>query len=382
MRRFLLIILLVLLLLAVGWGAWRVYAGGTGSRTAVCPGPDFFGYTCDTNGNIPYQEAQFDTFLYEDDGYIALELPFPFTFYGQTYTVMQAHVNGVLRMGDDNDQPLADNICLPDSSGDLIAPYWDDLDLVFEGYLRGELIGEAPNRVIILEWAGVPLANNPDDTVSFAVHLFEGSNDILFLYDQVATQTNPNGGSATIGIASSRIDSSLTVGCNDTAVSNGDQVRFIYPDDPAVQAPRLPVSMQGMAQPTAQSDLTMLHTAVQPSNALTLDRLQRQWLQQNPPRRLSWQLADVTGDKQEELLVLIQGAPGYPHLTQIVVLDSSRQTVLWRTPLHGRGITETGWTLQHGRDYNGDGLLDIILQNEAGDWAIFHWNQTEFTQLR
>lgn len=383
MRRVLLVILAILLLLVVGWGVWRVYAAPNGSRTAVCPGPDFFGYTCDTSGNLPYQGANFDTFLYEDDGYITLELPFPFTFYGQTYTVMQAHVNGVLRMGDDNDQPLGDNICLPESSGDLIAPYWDDLDLVLEGFLLGELVGEAPNRIIILEWADVPLANSPSDTVSFAVHLFEGSNDIVFFYDQVATQSNPNGRSATIGIASSRVDSSLTVGCDeDTAVSNGDQIRFIYPADPAVQGQtRLPVAQRGITSPTAQSDLMALHRASQQPSPQFLTRLQRQWLQETPARRLSWQTADVTGNGQAELLVLIQGAPGYPELTQLAVWDGAGGNLLWRTALHGRGQTETVWTWQHGRDYNNDGLLDIILQSETGEWAIYAWNQTSFAKI-
>lgn len=382
MRRLLFVTLLVLVLLALGWGAWYVYAGTVGSRTAVCPGPDYFGYTCDTSGGLPYEQAEFDTFLYEDDGYLTLELPYPVTFYGQSYTVLQAHVNGVLRFGDDNTEPLGDNICLPDSNGDLVAPYWDDLDLTLEGYLRAELLGDAPNRIIVFEWEEVPLANNPAEKVSFAVQFFENSNDIAFLYDTVAMQ----GGSATMGIASSRVDSSLTVGCNETdnpAVANGDQVRFVYPEDPAVQgAPAAPLSRLRQQVPTAERDADALHTAVRQSGWRVLPTLQMQWLQQQPPRKLSWRAEDVTGDDTAELMVLVQGAAGYPQLTQLLVFDQSGQNLLWRTALHGRGQTEAVWTLQHGRDRNNDGRTDILLQNDAGEWAIFQWSQSTFIRMR
>ncbi|MCA9979203.1 MAG: hypothetical protein KDD89_00140 [Anaerolineales bacterium] len=383
MRRLLVVVLLVLVLAAIGWGAWYVYAGTGGSRTAVCPGPDFFGYICDTSGGLPYATAEFDTFLYEDDGYLTLELPFPFTFYGQPYTLVQAHVNGVLRFGDDNTTPLGDNLCLPESTGDLVAPYWDDLDLTLEGYLRGEMLGEAPNRVIVLEWDEVPLASNPAEKVSFAVHLFETSNDIAFLYEEVNTASNPNGQSATIGIASSRVESSLTAGCNETAVVNGDQIRFVYPEEPAVQASVAPpASLLAKQAPTAQSDFTAVYTAVQQPNTPSLERLRWQWLQQQPPRQISWLRDDITGDGMAELLVLVQSTPEHPHLSQLLVLDHSGQTVLGRLPLYGRHIQPAVWALHHGRDRNNDGHNDILLQNNNGQWLTFTWSQTGLMRMR
>ncbi len=81
----------------------------------------------------------------------------------------------------------------------------------------------------------------------------------------------------------------------------------------------------------------------------------------------------MTGDGTAEWLVLIQGAAGYPYLTQLLVLDETGQNVLWRTPLHGRGTPESYWTLYPGRDRNRDGLTDILLQNEAGKWMTYHW---------
>jgi hypothetical protein len=370
--RWLTLLVVLLLVFVAGWAIWSyVWAGDVGSTTAVCPGPDYFGYTCDTSGQTPYQSAQYDTFLYADDDYILLELPFPFTFYGQPQTHIQAHVNGVLRFGESDTDALLDNVCLPESAGELIAPYWDDLDLTVEGFLQIEAFGEAPNRMAVLEWYEVPLLANPAQKVTFAVQLFEGSNDILFLYEDV-----PTAGSATIGIASGQVGSSLTVGCNETtAVSNGTQIRFVYPEEPnTTSTARLPSAhFYGTTWSSAQADVQALSTAVARSGENGLIRLRTQWSQQTPSRKLTWQWQDVNADGTPELQVLVQGAQGYPQLTQVLVLGQDGQ-VWWRMGLHGRGQPETHWTLL-------PETSDLLLQNGTGTIAIYHWhNQTYIRQ--
>ena len=148
-----------------------------GTAVALCPGPDLYGYTCDSGTAFAYIDATIDTRLYADDGVTSLDLPFPFTFYGTTYTEIQASSNGNLQFGNAN--AFFGNSCMDQAPvsgmGDMMAPFWDDLDLTAFGFLEYELVGEAPNRIFVLEWDNIPRFGDPDDRVTFAVQLFEES---------------------------------------------------------------------------------------------------------------------------------------------------------------------------------------------------------------
>lgn len=115
--------------------------------------------------------------------------------------------------------------------GDMIAPFWDDLDLTSFGYLQYDVIGEAPDRIFVLEWDDVPVFGNPDDRVTFAVQLFEESQDILFLYEDVTLLNGNSGGSATIGIQSEAQGVALQFGCNQPVVANASRIRFTEPEE-------------------------------------------------------------------------------------------------------------------------------------------------------
>src|SRR5258707_5712140 len=49
---------------------------------------DAFGYTCDDTIAFNWIPGTFQTSLEGDEASLAVDLPFPFTFYGQTYTVI------------------------------------------------------------------------------------------------------------------------------------------------------------------------------------------------------------------------------------------------------------------------------------------------------
>src|SRR5947209_2004291 len=67
-----------------------------------------------------------------DDTVTAISLPFPVTFYGQTFTSGNASSNGNLQFTTTN--TTFNNTCLPDAGfGASIMPYWDDLYLVNSG---------------------------------------------------------------------------------------------------------------------------------------------------------------------------------------------------------------------------------------------------------
>lgn len=105
------------------------------------------------------------------------------------------------------------NLDLPNSASPnaLIAPYWDDL--IVQGKSGGGgwtssvstfTSGSAPNRIFVITYTNV---RNVSDTaastnlLTFQVLLYEGSNHIVFQYNDVkATTSNGGGKSATIGV--------------------------------------------------------------------------------------------------------------------------------------------------------------------------------------
>ncbi len=201
-----------------------------GPQVALCPGPDFYGYTCEPGGNYAYIDATEDTGLYADDGVTAVSLPFPFTFYGTTYTSLTLGSNGTLQLGDGGAAEYL-NRCLDGgpapAMGDLIAPYWDDLDLTFVGFLETAVIGEAPNRIFVAEWDGVPRFDGDfEDTLTFEVQLFEGSNEIVFLYPDVTVLNESRGDSATVGLQSAAQGLALQYSCNQPVLADALGIAF------------------------------------------------------------------------------------------------------------------------------------------------------------
>jgi Secretion system C-terminal sorting domain len=86
----------------------------------------------------------------------------------------------------------------------IIAPLWDDIRVSNSGYVRYELSGTSPNRVMTIEYNGMRWndgagANNGVRVISAIVKLYETSNIVDFVYQQESS--SPSGASASIGIA-------------------------------------------------------------------------------------------------------------------------------------------------------------------------------------
>jgi len=388
MRR---LLLFLVLLVVVGVGLFFLLrsegAAAYGPAVAVCPGPDRYGYTCEDGTSFQYVDATNDTRLYEDDGVVELALPFPFTFYGTSYTSVWASTNGVLQFTTQNE--AFENVCLDQGAapgmGDMIAAYWDDLDLRLAGFLETETVGEAPERIFVVEWQDAPpVGALPSEGVTFAIQLFEGSNDIVVLYRDVTATVGANGRSATVGIQSETQELALQFSCNSAAVGASDHVHFRHPEtaNEEVDGGAAATAGRTRSRPAAAKASEDAATLVERFNRLGmagLPRLRAAWMAESPGRAFSWQWADVTGDGRDELVALWRGPALHPELGELAVLvteagqaEGGEMALFFDDVLSERGQPLGKPTVQAVTDLTGDGAADVLLyDSESGRGLVF-----------
>lgn len=334
MRRLRVILPILLLVIVVVSAVLVLRARGnseTGPAFALCPGPDGYGYRCEPGASYDYIDATNDTFLYEDDGTVVVDLPFPFTFYGSSYQQVALSSNGNMQFTTENS--TFSNECLNqgpvEGMGELIAPYWDDLDLTLIGFLETGVIGEAGSRIFVVEWDDIPGYGNPADRVSFEVQLFEGSNDIVFLYQDVTRTTDNNGRSATIGLQSESRGNTLQFGCDQLSLTNGFVIYFSYPENAAqdIINPPLPLTGQGTDGITPKGDLLLILEALNRDGPQSLRRMESHLLAQRPQKELLSFQTDVKGDEKEELIVMLRPPTAFADQIQLAVfgLDGDQE---------------------------------------------------------
>ncbi len=135
-----------------------------------------------------------------DDDIRQVNLPFNFTYYGNSYSRISICSNGFIAMGSASSSSYS-NRSLPYSDGIImVAPFWDDLNPSSSGEVY--YYHDAVNHRFIVEWSGVPHFGG-SQPYTFEVIFYDpayyptptGDGLILFQYQQV-----PDAGSATIGI--------------------------------------------------------------------------------------------------------------------------------------------------------------------------------------
>jgi hypothetical protein len=371
---------LVLLLVVVAFVLiWRARSQVVyGPAVALCPGPDRYGYTCEGAAAYAYIDATSPVALFADDAVARLELPFPFPFYGATYDEVNVGSNGNLQFTTRN--PLYPASCLAPAVGlgNVIAPYWADLDLTMQGALETAVIGDAPARVFVVEWDNVPIyGNDIDDRVTFEAQLFE-NGDIVFLYEDPTTVAGGNGGAAVVGIQSERQGLSLSYSCRQPTLPAPGGLRLAHPAEPNPR-PTEPEDGPGnaappLAAPQLKGPATDLVAALEANGLGALASLRLRWLGERPARAFVWQAADLTGDAGEEVIAVWSGGPGATELAQVAVVSVADGTpaVLLDRRLATRAEGYAAVTVAEVADLTGDGRADVVLRDKAtgATWVL------------
>lgn len=144
------------------------------------------GYSCLGQPSICMPSSQ--VFSQCDDGYVQMNLGFPFQFFASEAPVSTIYVssNGRIFFSQDPYMYAWVNTALPTSAGnDFVAWWWDDLYFCdVPAAFSYSVIGSPPNRVARMIFSDVGLypGRNPAAVLQAEVRLYEGSNTVQVDY--------------------------------------------------------------------------------------------------------------------------------------------------------------------------------------------------------
>ena len=192
-------------------------ATASGEYSLIWPGPDAYGY----QGYITASETFEDiastgtslSFSDIDEGRATAPIGFDFNFYGQNYSDVYVFVNGIISFDADSETGYEIKPLPSYASPSLcIAPWWSDLMLLGDNYVKYQVLGSAPNRRLIVQWEITDYnIENSNNLIKFQIKLYENSGNIVFAYDDVSFDDPEfdNGKLASIGIQSSNGNTGL-----------------------------------------------------------------------------------------------------------------------------------------------------------------------------
>ncbi|MCF6149238.1 MAG: S8 family serine peptidase [Candidatus Kuenenia sp.] len=209
------------------------YAGNT--LTEFISGTVIKNYACNDETTYNWIDATtgVNTGIKDDDSSTEISIGFDFEFYGNTYNTVKVSSNGYLAFGD-TDGSVWYNSIIPSSNipNNIIAPFWDDLNPSKGGAIYYLLEGTSPNRTFTIEWHNIPHYSDIGQA-TFEVTLYEGSNNILFQYEEVSFGDSDfdYGLSATVGIEDANGNIGKLYSYNSAAISNGLAIQFSVQED-------------------------------------------------------------------------------------------------------------------------------------------------------
>lgn len=187
---------------------------------------DLYGYSCEPS-SFEYVSANTVITDYVDYQMFPVTLPFPFTYYGETYEEASIGSDGYLSFTYSSFYSDGWNTTIPSPWEPNAAIYaqWDDL-FAFDGTgsIRTEVLGQEPNRTFVIEWRNVQSWDRYGELLSFEILLHE-NGAIGLQYGSDAT----TGLTATIGIEDHAGADGLQYSFNETTVGNGTSILYSLP---------------------------------------------------------------------------------------------------------------------------------------------------------
>jgi len=134
-----------------------------------------------------------------DDGAQNIDIGFGFAYYANTYTSCFPSTNGEVVFGASSVDYSPEAIFGPEMPHNFIAPFFTDMTAFtaadgsantgVDPHILYATLGAAPNRICVIQWQDMRQYLAPSVRVTFQVQLFEGSNQIKFVYKSIPTLT-------------------------------------------------------------------------------------------------------------------------------------------------------------------------------------------------
>ena len=177
------------------------------------------------------------TFTTVDDAQAFVELPFPFTLFRTLVTSgvrINVSTNGFLSL--QNNMPattyVGDIPSMAEPNG-VVAPFWTDLILrAPDAAVCAATVGTAPTRKFVVQWNNVSWYTtfSTPPTMTFEAILYEGSNQIDFVYQTVQPRPADLERTLTIGVENLAGLSAFAI-CNSAytscGIDSGRRVRLV-----------------------------------------------------------------------------------------------------------------------------------------------------------
>jgi hypothetical protein len=210
---------------------------GTSSDTSIAKRVDEpcqgFKYSITQTGSITYNSIQStgNTFTWngtsgDDDRSLPVYFPpgFNFTYNGQVRPAFYVCTNGWLALDTTALSTAYGNDLSATSPKAVLAPFWDDLVTLSRlaanrSYIKYQVTGTAPNRVMIAEWAEMELYSSGSPSLNFQVRMYEGTNNIEYVYGRM----QPFDGT-------SNTDYTYSLGMTGNNPSLGQRISLLWPN--------------------------------------------------------------------------------------------------------------------------------------------------------
>jgi hypothetical protein len=159
-------------------------------------------------------------------------MPFPFTLYQSTNSVVRFNIKGMITFGNVNGTASGSNVSLPAATAPKpgVFVFWDNLKYGPGGKMCYKVVGSAPNRQAVITWNNMTFTDAPDAntaSLQFGAILTEGTNNIDVVYNAMSgASSRPDGDSATIGVQN-EAGSVATAEFNSGGYGSGNAYAFV-----------------------------------------------------------------------------------------------------------------------------------------------------------
>ncbi len=191
------------------WGRFGTFSMPTPTPTPCGPNTD---YTFTQSTGAALVDATTDTNNHCDNCVTTINLPFPYTIYGQTYNGVTVSANGTLQFGSGNATPAT--TCLPVPSFNYtIFAHWHDLATTALSInypcpgcgIFTSTSGVTPNQIFNIKWVTCWVVDgeclsSASGYPTFEVRLYEGQNKFELIYGAMPSKDSIESLDAVVGV--------------------------------------------------------------------------------------------------------------------------------------------------------------------------------------